>query len=287
MGVLFIGVGRAGVAEGAEPGSALLWPAGAPGAVGDEDADKPTVTFFLPAKEKANGLAVVIFPGGGYGGLATDHEGHQIGKWLNDRGIAGFMVKYRHAPKYKHPAPLQDAQRGVRLVRSRAESLGVDPGRIGAMGFSAGGHLVSTLGTHFDGGGSGASDPVERVSCRPDFLILCYPVISFIEPCTHKGSLRNLLGDSPDATLVRSLSNETQVTAETPPTFLFHTSADTGVPPENSILFYAALRKAGVPAEMHVFEKGRHGVGLGGDDPVLSRWPTLLEGWFRTRGMLE
>ena len=220
----------------------LLWPTGAPGAVGSEDADKPSITIWPAAK--ARGTAVVVCPGGGYGHLAIDHEGKQIAEWLNSLGISAFVLKYRLGPRYRHPAPIDDAQRAIRWVRLHAAEFGVKPDHIGIWGFSAGGHLASTAATHFASGKDGASEPIDRLSSRPDFAILSYPVISFTTPYTHKGSLRNLLGDSPDPSLVESLSNEKQVTPQTPPTFLFHTNADTGVPPENSVLFYMALRKA-------------------------------------------
>jgi acetyl esterase/lipase len=265
----------------------LLWPDGAPGAKGTEDVDKPTLTIWLPPADKANGAAVVICPGGGYGALAIDHEGKQIAEWLNKRGVTAFMLKYRIAPRYRHPAPLQDAQRAMRTVRARAKEWKLDPKRIGIWGFSAGGHLASTAGTHFDDGNADAKDPIERVSCRPDFLILCYPVITLEAPYTHKGSRNNLLGEKPDDKLVQSLCNEKQVTAKTPPTFLFHTNGDDGVVPENSILFYMALRKAKVPAELHIYEKGPHGVGLAQKDPVLKSWPDRLEAWLKARGYLE
>jgi len=203
-------------------------------------------------------------------------------------GVAGFIVDYRHRRKgYGHPAPLQDAQRAIRTVRARGKPWGVEPDRIGVMGFSAGGHLASTAGTHFDSGDPDAADPVQRVSCRPDFMILCYPVIAFDEPFTHKGSQRNLLGDDADPALVRSLSNEKQVTPETPPTFLFHTDEDKGVPSENSVFFYLALRRAGVPAELHVYRAGRHGVGLGRDLPGTGTWPERCEDWMRGLGLLD
>jgi acetyl esterase/lipase len=268
----------------AGPETVLLWPDGAPGAAGSEDADRPALTIFLPPSP--SGTGVVVCPGGGYGHLAVDHEGKQIGEWLNSLGIAAFVLKYRIAPRYRHPAPLADAQRAIRYVRHRAGDFGLAPDRIGIWGFSAGGHLASTAGTHFDGGDPASADPVDRVSSRPDFLILAYPVISLATEYVHKGSRRNLLGDSPPPGLVESLSNERQVTARTPPTFLFHTNEDTGVPAENSVLFYLALRKAGVPAELHIYERGRHGVGLAAKDPVLSSWPERLADWFRTRGLL-
>lgn len=265
---------------------ALLWPDGAPGAQGTEDSDTPWLWVYLPPPERATGTAVVVCPGGGYGHLAIGHEGHDVAEWLNNLGVAAFVLKYRIAP-YRHPAPLGDAQRAVRLVRARAGQWRVDPRRVGIMGFSAGGHLASTAATHFDAGNADSADPVERESCRPDFAILCYPVISLISDFTHKGSLRNLLGDAPDPDLLNNLSNQTQVTGQTPPTFLFHTGADTGVPVEHSLAFYAALRTAGVPAELHVYQEGRHGVGLASDDPVLSTWPARLADWLKIQGLLS
>ena len=270
-----------------EPTVELLWPQGAPGAKGDRPADKPTLTIFLPDENKAVGTAVVVCPGGGYGGLATDHEGHQFARWFNGFGVACFMLEYRHRGRgYGHPAPLQDAQRAIRIVRANAAEWNVDPERIGIMGFSAGGHLASTAGTHFDGGNPDAADPVERVSCRPDFLLLCYPVIALDEPYTHRGSQNNLLGADADPALVRSLSNEKQVTPQTPPTFLFHTDEDTVVPVENSVQFYLALRRAGVPAEMHIYRSGPHGVGLATKLPGTSSWPDRLKDWMQGQGLL-
>lgn len=268
------------------PETILLWPEGAPGAVGNEETDRPSLTVYLPAPERAVPTGVVVCPGGGYAKLALDHEGRQVAEWLNSLGVAAFVLKYRLGPRYRHPAPLDDAKRALRIVRTRAAEFRIAPDRIGIWGFSAGGHLASTLATHFDDGDPGAADPVERASCRPDFLILAYPVISFATEYVHKGSLRNLLGEAPDPALVESLSNERQVTARTPPTFLFHTSEDKGVPAENSVLFYLALRKAGVPAELHIYERGRHGVGLAPDDAVLSSWPGRLADWLRVRGLL-
>ena len=271
----------------AEPKVELLWPDGAPGAKGDQPADKPTLTIYLPEEAKATGAAVCICPGGGYGALAMDHEGHQIARWFNSFGVAGFIVDYRHRRKgYGHPAPLEDAQRAIRTVRSRADQWGIDPAKIGIMGFSAGGHLASTAGTHFDSGDPQAEDPIQQASCRPDFLILCYAVIAFDEPHTHGGSQRNLIGEAPEPELVRSLSNEKQVTPQTPPTFLFHTDEDKGVPPENSIYFYLALRRAQVPAEMHVYRQGRHGVGLAADIPGTGTWPKCCQQWLRGLGLL-
>ncbi len=271
----------------AEPKTELLWPKGAPGALGDRPADKPTLIVYLPEKTKAPTAAVVICPGGGYGGLAMDHEGHQIARWLNSLGVAGLILDYRHRGKgYGHPAPLQDAQRAIRAVRARAAEWNVDPAKIGIMGFSAGGHLASTAGTHFDQGNPAAEDPVERASCRPDFMILCYAVIALGEKYTNRGSQENLLGKNPDPALVRSLSSEKQVTRQTPPTFLFQTDEDTTVPSENSIQFYLALCAAGVPAELHVYQRGSHGIGLGANVPGTAAWPTACENWLRNRGLL-
>jgi acetyl esterase/lipase len=274
-------------ADASPPKVELLWPKGAPGAIGDTDADRPSLTVFLPPADKANGTAVVVCPGGGYQGLARTYEGNDLAKFFNQQGIAGFVLQYRLAPRYKHPIPMQDVQRAIRTVRARAREWQIDPRRIGVMGFSAGGHLASTAATHFDDGNADAEDPIEKVSCRPDFAILCYPVITMKPPYTHGGSRKNLLGENPDPSLVDLMSNDEQVTARTPPTFLFHTSEDTAVPPENSVLFYMALRKHKVPAELHVYEKGRHGVGLAVNDPVLSSWGDRLTGWLGSRGLLK
>lgn len=251
----------------------LLWPEGAPGAVGTGELDKPALTTWLAPKP--NGAAVLVCPGGGYGALAMDHEGKQIAEFYNSFGVSAFILKYRLGPRYRHPAPLDDARRAMRMIRERAPKLGLDPARVGVMGFSAGGHLASTLSTHFQQGE------------RPDFAVLCYPVISFTTRYTHSGSMRNLLGATPDPALVWDLSNELKVTAETPPTFLFHTNADTGVPAENSVLYYMALRRVRVPAEMHIYAEGNHGVGLAQKDPVLASWPDRLKDWLRVRGIVR
>jgi acetyl esterase/lipase len=269
-----------------DPQTIRLWSGDAPGAMGSEDKDVPTLTIYA-VNGKGSGVGVIVCPGGGYGALAMNHEGRQVANFLNSVGIAAFVLKYRLGPKYHHPVELGDAQRAIRLVRSRAAEFHVDADKVGMMGFSAGGHLASSAGTHFDAGKADAADPIDKMGSRPDFLVLGYPVISFTTPYTHKGSLKNLLGDNPDPELVKSLSSELQVTAQTPPTFLFSTSGDTGVPAENSVMFYLALHKAGVPAEIHVFEKGPHGVGLGGMDPALEEWPKLLVLWFRTQGLLK
>ncbi len=270
----------------AETQTILLWENGAPGALGQGGDDKPTLTVYRPWRVNVSGTAVIVAPGGGYGGLAANHEGRQVANWFNAMGVTAFVLKYRLGPRYHHPIELGDAQRAIRLVRSRAKEFDVSADRIGMMGFSAGGHLASTAATHFDSGNSAAADPIDRAGSRPDFVILGYPVITFDPTYAHGGSLKNLLGDNPDPKLVQELSNELHVTPQTPPTFLFTTSEDTVVPPENSVIFYLALHKAGVAAEMHVFEKGPHGVGLALGDPTLAEWPVLLANWLRQRGLL-
>jgi acetyl esterase/lipase len=265
------------------PHRALLWPDGAPGAQGDTDSDKPNLSIYPIAGSQKAATAVVVCPGGGYVHLAVDHEGAQIAAWLNSYGITAFVLRYRLGPKYRHPIELGDAQRAIRYARAHAAEYGVDPHHIGVWGFSAGGHLASSAGTHFDNGKPDSGDPIERESSRPDFMILAYPVITFKEPSLHRGSRDTLLGPNPDPALIGLLSNETQVTKETPPTFLFHTSDDPVVPVRNSIDFYLALRTAGVPVEMHIFEHGAHGVGLARDVPELSTWPDLLAAWLKER----
>jgi acetyl esterase/lipase len=273
-----------------------LWPNGTPGAKGtDPDKDVPTLTICLPKPEIATGSAVVVCPGGGYGMLAVDHEGKQVAEWLNSVGVAAFILKYRLGPRYHHPAMLDDAGRAIRTVRAGKDRWGLDPHKVAIIGFSAGGHLASTAGTHFDAGKPDAEDPIERVSSRPDRLILVYPVVALATPYGHSGSLHNLLGDHPTQELVESLSNERQVTKDTPPTFLAHTNADSGVPAENSLLFVLALRKAGVPVELHLFERGVHGLGLGrgaaqfkiAPDPAFQMWPKLCETWLKNQGFLD
>ena len=271
----------------AEPQTIPLWENGAPGALGTADADEPTLTIYLALRPSDTRTAVIVFPGGSYGMLASNHEGRQVANWFNALGVTAFVLKYRLGPRYHHPIELGDAQRAIRLVRSRAAEFEVSPDRIGILGFSAGGHLASTAGTHFDSGNASAVDPIDRVSSRPDFMILAYPVISFVAPYSHRGSANNLLGENADPKLLAELSSDLHVTPQTPPTFLFSTDADTAVPSENSVAFYLALRKAGVPAEMHIFEKGPHGVGLDLGDPALGEWPTLLANWMRSRGLLQ
>jgi acetyl esterase/lipase len=265
-----------------------LWPDGAPGALGHEDKDIPTLTPYLPDPATATGAAIVVCPGGGYGGLAP-HEGNDYALWFNQNGVTAFVLKYRlGSAGYRHPRMLQDAARAVRLVRAKSDEWKVDRQRVGIIGSSAGGHLASTLLTHFDSGKSDASDPVERQSSRPDLGILCYPVIS-MGPNTHQGSKHNLLGDKPSADLVWLLSNELQVTPQTPPTFLWHTADDSAVPVENSLEFATALRRAGVPFALHVYEHGAHGLGLGDKPPFQNPHPWAKECllWLKAHGFVK
>jgi acetyl esterase/lipase len=269
------------------PRTFRLWEGDAPGAKGTADEDIPTLTFYAPWPENKTGTAVIVAPGGSYQMLASNHEGRQTANWLNSLGVAAFVLKYRLGPKYHYPVELEDAQRAIRYVRAHAASYGVSPARIGMLGFSAGGHLTSLAGTHFDAGNSSAADPIDRVGSRPDFLVLGYPVITMLPPYAHEGSVHALLGEDPTTGERQAMSNELHVARDTPPAFLFSTTEDQTVPVENSVMFYLALRKAGVPAELHVFEKGPHGVGLDLGDPVLGKWPGLLANWLRSRGLLE
>lgn len=262
-----------------------LWEDAMPGGLADP-ADAPELTVYLPPEDVRTGAAVVILPGGGYKMLATDHEGHDVARWLISHGIAGIMATYRRGEAYRHPVPLADAQRAIQTVRARAAAWDIDPDRVGILGFSAGGHLASTTGTLFSAA-LGPDDAIAAQSARPDFMLLLYPVISMTTEHTHQGSKWHLLGGDPAPELVRRMSTELQVTPETPPTFLFHTNEDTAVPPENSVLFYQALRQAGVPAEMHIYEPGRHGLGLAPEHPTLHTWPDLAINWMRHRGMIE
>jgi acetyl esterase/lipase len=263
-----------------------LWPQAAPGALGNEDADRPTITTYLPARGTRPAAGVVIFPGGGYTRLAMGHEGEEVARWLNARGVAAFVVKYRLGPRYRHPAPLQDARRAVRTVRARAKALGLASDRIGVLGFSAGGHLASTVSTDPGTPDAKAADAIDRQSARPDFAVLAYPVIAMTGAHAHAGSRKALLGEPAPAALAEQLSNDRRVDGRTPPTFLFHTADDSAVPVENSLTYFAALRRAGVPAELHVFERGKHGVGLAAADPVLSAWADRLDAWLRARGLV-
>jgi acetyl esterase/lipase len=269
----------------------VLWPDGAPGALGKTEKDAPTLTPFFPPAERATGAAMIICPGGGYAGLAN-HEGEHYARFLNEQGIAGFVLKYRlGSAGYRHPAMLQDAARAVRTVRAKASEWNLDRKRIGIMGSSAGGHLASTLLTHFDSGKADAVDPIDKESCRPDLGILCYPVITMTATeFSHKGSIQNLLGKDPSPELLKELSNELQVTKETPPCFLWHTDEDKGVLVENSLLFAQALRHAGVPFDLHIYEHGPHGMGLGSREYDPSKWHPWTKDcvfWLKAHGFAK
>jgi acetyl esterase/lipase len=270
-----------------EPQTILLWPSGAPGALGQEDRDKPAITVYMPPNTAGPLTAVIIAPGGSYARLSMNLEGRAPANFFNTLGMAAFVLRYRLGPAYHHPIELGDMQRAIRTVRSRAAEWHIAADRIGIMGFSAGGHLASSASTHADAGKPDAADPIDRVSSRPDFAVLGYPVISLVESWTHQGSKTNLLGENPDPALARSLSSETQVTAATPPTFIYHTTTDATVPVENAVAYYLALRKAGVSGELHVFRNGPHGTGLGQTDPALAEWPRLLANWLRVSGFLK
>lgn len=265
-----------------------LWAEGAPGALGAAEKDIPTLTPFLPAPDRATGAAIVICPGGGYGRLA-DHEGRDYALFLNQHGVTAFVLKYRLGPAgYRHPVMLGDAARAIRFVRAHSAEFKVDPKRVGIMGSSAGGHLASTALTHFDDGRPEASDLVERQGSRPDLGILCYPVITMGE-FTHTGSKQNLLGKEPSPQLVEELSSELQVTPKTAPCFIWHTWEDGGVKVENSLAFAAALRKAGVPFDLHIFQKGGHGIGLQDKEPFANAhpWSRDLVFWLKSHSWVK
>jgi acetyl esterase/lipase len=285
FGLFALGQGTV-LAQSEPPAPILLWPDGAPGALGKEPKDIPTLTAFFPEPDKATGAAMVVCPGGGYGNLAS-HEGKDYARWLNDQGMAGFVLKYRlGSAGYRHPRMLEDAARALRLVRFRAAEWKLDPKRIGIIGSSAGGHLASTLLTHFDAGDANAPDPIDRSSSRPDIGVLCYAVITMGE-LTHHGSRNNLLGPNPSPQLIDELSNERHVTKETPPCFIFHTDEDATVPVENSLEFAAALRRAGVPFELHLYQHGSHGMGLGSRSYNPSQWhpwTTECRRWLKEQG---
>ena len=283
LGALFMitGIGKSSAQE-----TVRLWEGDAPGALGKEAIDTPTLTITQPKGGKANVASVIVCPGGGYGWLA-EHEGKPIAEWLNSVGVTSFVLKYRLGPKYHHPCMQQDVNRAIRYVRARSIEMKLDPKRIGIIGFSAGGHLASTAATHFDSGNKEDKDPIERESSRPDAAILIYPVITMSDEFTHQGSKHNLLGERPEQSLVELMSNEKQVTKQTPPTFLVHTLDDSVVPCENAIEFTRACRKAGVPVELHLFEHGPHGFGLAKNDTVLGTWTGMCENWLKRRGFLK
>jgi acetyl esterase/lipase len=260
-----------------------LWPGDAPELDGTPADDQPVLTPYLP-NASAPTAAIVVCPGGGYQGRA-EHEGGPIAEWLNTLGLAAFVADYRVAP-YRHPIPLGDAQRAIRTVRARAAEWNVLPDRIAILGFSAGGHLAATAATQWDHGNPDAADLVGQASCRPDLAVLCYPVISFIN-VQHMGSMANLLGEMPTLEARRAQSAELNVTAETPPTFLWHTADDAAVDVENSLQFAAALRRHGVPFALHVFPTGRHGLGLATDHPEARIWPALCAQFLRGQGWID
>ncbi len=263
-----------------------LWEKDAPNAVGSEQIDVPTITPYIAPQDKATGAAIIVCPGGGYRALSDVKEGSAVAEYLNSIGVTAFVLKYRLGPKYGQPNQLLDAKRAMRMVRSRAKEWNLDENRIGILGFSAGGHLVSTLATHFDSGVSESKDEIEKQSSRPDLQILIYPVITMGE-FTHKGSKLNLLGENPTEELIKKYSNELQVTKETPPAFIVHGVEDKSVPMENSLQYVQSLRKNNVPLEFHLYEKGPHGFGLGGTDPILSTWKDRLTAWLGLHGFLK
>ncbi|MGA3068364.1 MAG: alpha/beta hydrolase [Tepidisphaeraceae bacterium] len=267
-------------AQTTEPSPIPLYDGQPPNSIGDSPIDIPTITPYFPAPDKTTGAAIIIFPGGAYNHYGI-HEGIPVAQWLNSLGITSFILKYRLGPKYHHPIEMQDAQRAIRLIRSQSETFKIDPTRLGVLGFSAGGHLASTVATHFDPGQPSPWDKVEEYSSRPDLVLLIYPVITMQDPYTHLISRQNLLGDNPDPALEQETSNELHVTPDTPPCFLVHTADDQTAPVQNSLMFADALQKAGVPFELHIFQHGKHGFALGGNDPVLSTWPTLAAHWLQ------
>lgn len=292
------------ITASAQPITVKLWPGGIPGSKVDPgynelitDTDgritrcervvSPDLTVFLPAKEKANGAAVLICPGGGYGMLAFDHEGNDIAAWLNNNGIAGIILKYRlpsdRIMEDKSVGPLQDAMEAMRIIRRRAAEWNIDPGRVGVIGFSAGGHLASTLSTHFN---EKVYDVKDNTTARPDFSLLIYPVVTFDTAFTHRGSRNNLIGLKPDEKAVNRFSNEKQVTRETPPAFLVHSTDDKVVPVMNSIGYYRELQKNSIPAELHIFQKGGHGYGLSPKGGTEASWPDLCMKWLKAMGLI-
>ena len=263
-----------------------LWDGDAPGAVGNGPIDIPTLTAFAPRAIARPCAAVIVCPGGAYTHLAP-HEGAPVALWLNSRGIAAFVLKYRLGPKYHYPVELEDVQRAIRLVRHNAGVWGIDPNRVGIIGFSAGGHLASMAATHFDVRVGEAKDAIDRENARPDLAMLLYPVITMSTEYTHRGSRKSLLGDDPESSLLDFLSSEKQVTEKTPPCLVVATADDAVVPVQNSLAFAAACRAAHVPVELHIFEHGKHGFGLAAQDPELSQWTLLAENWLGRQGFIK
>ena len=269
------------------PPAIPLWTGSAPRAVGDREADKPRIYAF-PAQSRSTRAAILVIPGGGYQHVALGHEGFQIARWLNRQGMTAFVLDYRVAP-YHYPVEIDDGRRAMRLIRSHAAEYGIDPNQLGVWGSSAGGHLASSLGTHCGpeqntatpspSAGNSSADPIDALDCKPDFMVLAYPVISMQLPQAHAGSRMNLLGPNVDPALEREYSNQLAVTAQTPPTFLFATVRDPVVPVENSLDFFRALERAHVPSELHIYDYANHGCGLCGSIASVSTWPLLLRNW--------
>jgi len=262
-----------------------LWPQGAPGAVGTEEQDKPHLEIFTGYGPSPQ-TAVIVCPGGGYRNLAYEKEGTQIAEWLNLRGITAFVLTYRLTPRYRYPEPILDGYRSVRWVRGHAAEYHVAPDRIGMWGFSAGGHLVGMVGTHFDDGNPQAADPIDRVSDRPDFVISSYGALTLQTGVAKPGTLSNFFVNPPSPEVLNDVSPDLHVSPRTPPFFLYATTPDQSVPVLSAVVFYTALVKAGVPAEMHIFQTGPHGTALGQSNPELAEWPTLLENWLRINGWI-
>lgn len=275
-----------------------VWPNGAPNDNGMKEPEEKydgvrvrnvseaEMYIYLPEREKNTGAAVVICPGGGYMIEAMDHEGYDIAEWLKSKGVAGIVLKYR-LPYGNHEIPLSDAQQTLRIVRMNAKEWGIDPEKIGIAGSSAGGHLASTAGTHFDSGKTGGSNPIDKLSCRPDFMLLLYPVITFNEEFGHMGSRQNLIGNGNDWELVEKYSNELHITPQTPPTFLVLADDDKSVPPRNSVEFYLQLKENNIPAEMHIFQKGGHGFGITKKNLPADQWPDLFFDWLKAMKIVE
>lgn len=262
-----------------------IWPTGTPGAFGSGPQDIPTLTTYRPEPERANGATLLVLPGGGYSCHAS-HEGEGFATWFAAQGVTCHVLAYRlGSAGYRHPCMIDDAARGLRLARAYARREGLDPSRVGIIGSSAGGHLAATLLTRHTSGKPDAEDPAERESSRPDLGILCYPVISGVS-FPHQGSFQNLLGPAPSADMLRALSADLNVTADTPPTFIWHTANDQAVPVENAMLFASALRRAGVPFDLHIYENGRHGLGLPADNDDAPPWDQDCLFWLRQRGFI-
>lgn len=257
-----------------------LWDQPAPNAIGVGPTDVPAMTAYISSKLPKNCPTVIVCPGGGYGALA-EHEADPVAHWLNTLGIASFVLRYRLAPQYRHPSMLMDATRAIRTVRAMAGPWNLDPDRIGILGFSAGGHLASTAATLFEPADAQRPDPIDRQSSRPDIAILIYPVITLVGPFAHEGSCRNLLGENVSPSMREALSSHLRVTAKSPPTFFIHSKDDGAVPPENSRMMAAALAQYGIAYQVHLFEHGGHGYGMGGNDPMLSQWPGICAAWLR------